>query len=305
LGLLLSCQEENPLDLFYAKSYLHLSSTYRLKILTPQVVNSGKVFKRPGTTLWPILKLSALDSQGIGLVHYCLIYKSPTKQDGLLILKPKLQKSCSEQVSFEKSMRIDSVFDLKVYLNKTHEKKKDIPPHHLVLVFKRKKRDHRLSYPLFNLSSRRVKGPDSRRLKTMLINEGEDIVDRTYLPGVVFFGEEKPSSEKKMNWPKNDFFKGVIYPCHRINEQCETVGENTCDECPFGQYETVPTKCPLSGDKFCGLEVCGKKGFPACYRGYEYARSVIKFGCYDKNPAGFCEEDLQVICGPNGLLLCD
>jgi hypothetical protein len=103
----------------------------------------------------------------------------------------------------------------------------------------------------------------------------------------------------------DNYLDGTSKNCHKVNEKCESEEEFSCDQCRYGWYEVVPTKCALSGDKFCGIDKCGEKGFPACFRGYKFDKRQIFSGCTPENNSAFCQKGLSVICDSKGVLICD
>jgi hypothetical protein len=82
--------------------------------------------------------------------------------------------------------------------------------------------------------------------------------------------------------------------CHNINENCEQVSVQTCDECEEGWYE-VPNGCAI-GPKYCGRLNCGQKGLPACRRGVRWQRKQEEFDCRTDSSFAYCSKGLTVQC---------
>jgi len=86
--------------------------------------------------------------------------------------------------------------------------------------------------------------------------------------------------------------KGTL--CHNINEDCEQVSIQICDECEEGWYE-VPNGCAV-GPKYCGRQVCGGKDQPACRRGMKWQRKEEAFECRTDSSFAYCSKGLTVQC---------
>lgn len=92
--------------------------------------------------------------------------------------------------------------------------------------------------------------------------------------------------------------------CHGVNSNCNSVVENTCDNCPNGFHEVVDYNCPQGGSKYCGHIDCGQKNMPACPRGYEILETKLTSLCFDGSPAGYCAPGLKTFCNEEKILVC-
>jgi len=260
-------------------------------------------------TWWPLIEFSVIGSSGREVIKYCLIYKIPGKKRGELKLVELTKKNCQLEILTPSQLHIKGILDLKVYLTGKIKKVKDIPPFHLSLFFKRDGKKYNLKYPLLNLTEENIRMLGKYKLKKTSYNLGRFSVglEQTLIPGAVFWPDLKGAVAKNLLIGGRDdsFLQRTTLTCHRVNEQCETIGEYSCDRCRYGWYEVVPTKCQQTGDKFCGTLKCGGKGEPACYRGYAYSNQKIRFGCYKGNPAGFCLKGLSAMCDAKGILVCN
>jgi hypothetical protein len=309
LIFLISCQRESNFKLFENQGYLNLATTHKVLILRKKTINTGATINRPVATWWPLIEFKAIGSSGLSLKKYCLIYKIPAKKKGELKLVELNKAHCHEEILTDSRLTIKDVFDLKVYLTGRSIKIKDIPPFHLSLKFKKEGKDINLEFPLLNLSEDNIRVLGNYKLKKTTFNRNRFSVglEQTLVPGAIFWPNlDGGNGDSFLQGHISDnFIERTSIACHRINNKCETIGSYTCDKCRYGWYETVPTKCPRAGDKFCGTLNCGGKGEPACYRGYAYKNVEVKFGCYKGNPAGFCRDGLSAICDAKGVLVCN
>jgi hypothetical protein len=101
-----------------------------------------------------------------------------------------------------------------------------------------------------------------------------------------------PKSTVKSPMKKDFLKKGTL--CHNINEDCEQVSVQICDECQEGWYE-VPNGCAV-GPKYCGRQNCGGKDQPACRRGMTWQRKEEAFECRMDSTFAYCSKGLTVQC---------
>jgi hypothetical protein len=88
---------------------------------------------------------------------------------------------------------------------------------------------------------------------------------------------------------------GSSIRCLQIDKNCNTVGENRCDECRYGWYQVVDYNCPQGGSKFCGQNHCGEKNEAACPRGTKVVGGI---------DAGICQSDLTPVANADHILIC-
>jgi hypothetical protein len=70
--------------------------------------------------------------------------------------------------------------------------------------------------------------------------------------------------------PKDRFIDGKTIRCHKVGDDCQSEGEYKCHLCRYGWFEVIRSNCKTKRDKYCGIDRCGQKGFPACVRGVNY-----------------------------------
>ncbi|RLA63973.1 MAG: hypothetical protein DRQ88_00975 [Epsilonproteobacteria bacterium] len=297
----ISCSKGSNLKLFESEAYLNLASTYKVTLLSKKVINSGNPIKRPASTWWPLIIFETMDQK------YCLVYKIPRKKNGELKLIKLNGSDCRKEMLNHSGLHLKAIEGLKVYLTGKSKKINNLPPLHLILFFEKDGKKYEFKYPLLNLVEEEIRELGNHKLKKTSYNRGRFSVGlkQSLIPGAVFLPHLEGKKRGLLGSKSDDFREGTAIRCHEVNTKCETVGEYICDRCRFGWYEVVPTQCPQTGDKFCGVENCGEKGLPACYRGYAYQNREIKFGCYKGNPAGFCQRGLTAMCDGKGVLVCN
>lgn len=91
------------------------------------------------------------------------------------------------------------------------------------------------------------------------------------------------------------FSLGSAIRCQQVNKDCETIGENRCEDCKYGWFEVVDFQCSQGGSKFCGQNHCGEKNEPACPRGVKVV---------DVEDAGICQSDLEPVLNLEKILVC-
>lgn len=92
--------------------------------------------------------------------------------------------------------------------------------------------------------------------------------------------------------------------CFDIDEKCDETISNKCSQCSGGHYEVVASSCATKRRKICGVDDCGKKNKPACFRGYLFSNLKPENYCISGSPVGFCERGLKVVC-INSVLMCE
>ena len=89
--------------------------------------------------------------------------------------------------------------------------------------------------------------------------------------------------------------RGSAIRCQQVDKNCQTVGDDRCDDCRYGWYQVVDYNCPQGGSKFCGQNHCGEKNEPACPRGTKVVGG---------EDAGICQSDLTAVMNADHILIC-
>lgn len=113
-----------------------------------------------------------------------------------------------------------------------------------------------------------------------------------------FKGKKKPL----IGWKTNEFV--LKNACLVIDENCNVVTENRCDQCQYGFYEVVSKGCELRGSRFCAPSRCGQRDWPACIRGNPINAEGKILRCDVESQSGFCKDGLSLYCSVDNILIC-
>ena len=150
-------------------------------------------------------------------------------------------------------------------------------------------------------------GKDKKQIEIPLPNIEAGLIHQKYsslkemrlMSGLKFLRLDENSfdfaSNRYLGKLSDRFSRGTAIRCHQVNKDCETIGENRCEECRYGWYEVVDFQCAQGGSKFCGQNHCGEKNEPACPRGIKVV---------DPEDAGICQSDLEPVMNTDKILVC-
>lgn len=165
----------------------------------------------------------------------------------------------------------------------------------------------KVSFKNFKLTMEFLSGNDKHKLEIPIPNIETGLIHEKYRPlkekrlmsGLKFLRLDEDSfdfaSNRYLGKLSDKFSRGSAIRCHQVNKDCQTVGENRCEECRYGWYEVVDFQCPQGGSKFCGQNHCGEKNEPACPRGIKVV---------DIEDAGICQSDLEPVMNADKILVC-
>lgn len=124
--------------------------------------------------------------------------------------------------------------------------------------------------------------------------------------------------EKKIYFPFQKIKSSIIYTlneknknsfeykdgmlCYDIDDKCDVIKNKKCELCTSGVYQVIASNCPSMTRKYCGTISCGKKGKPACLRGWQATKYSGSY-CIADSPIAYCEKPYRVYC-LNGELFC-
>lgn len=320
----------DPVETFTAKSYLALSSTYAVDVLESSYFNTGAPVRRPVATWKGLMRFKTLGRKAQNDIEYCLNYRVPKLNKAKLahfgilkLVRVDLNEKCHSVFDREGSTQIKDIKDLLLFfgLEKKRIGKVQYGPLELILKFKTNKKGRHekteriITLPLLNLSKNKVLVEGRLEVETSSYQKkrfSSGIKLRKY-PGMIFwpmengdrFYRSKKTKLTGLGKKTDSFPDGTLVVCHKVNHKCKTVQEYSCDRCRFGWFEVVQgRKCKQGGTKFCGPNLCGAKGWPACFRGYEYVEKKKENYCYDGSKVGFCQEGMDTYCNSDKILVC-
>ena len=260
----------NEIDYKMTKEWIYATS---IKIFVPE----NQVISRPPGLEQLILKLELPEIGGIEKKSHCVYYVVGFKQkkSSLTINELKGGEDCpiiSEQ---------ENAFLKMSELNHLEIKQKDFQIH---LSFEYLNKKQLIKIPLYNLEGL----SEHSKLRPMRT--------KSFLQGLKLLNDSFDFSlNKNLGKISDRFSLGTAIRCHKVDKNCQDVGENRCSDCKYGWYEVVDFQCPQGGSKFCGQNHCGEKNEPACPRG----EKVV-----DRLEAGICQSDLALVSNGEKILVC-
>lgn len=280
LILLSSCMNQNPEKMSAEELDLRLTEEWIYTTGIEQLKYNGEIITRPPGFEQLVMSLVIPLKGGLSNNRHCVYYQVPYKEKpGKLIVEvTKNAEACSETSGENKNfLSLTEIDKLKV----TFQNFK------LNLNFNYSKKDHTVTIPLVNIESglvhEKYQGLKEKRLVSglrllRLSDESFDFASNKYLGKL-----------------SDRFSQGNAIRCEQVNKDCQTIGENRCEQCRYGWYEVVDFQCPQGGSKFCGQNHCGEKNEPACPRGVK----VVEL-----EEAGICQSDLEPRLNPDKILIC-
>lgn len=244
------------------------------------IKNNNEVILRPPGVEQLIMELTLPHEGGVSFKKHCVYYSVPYKEHRgtLKIEEQKSVEACAENSGNN---------ELFVALNPIDGLKISWSQYRLELNFFYQKKNQKIIVPIYNFTEGNIHekywAKKEKRLYTnlslMKINENSfEHINNRYLGKLA-----------------DRFSKSSAIRCHQVDKDCNTVGENRCDECRYGWYEVVDFNCPGGGSKFCGQNHCGEKNEPACPRGVRVV---------DNEEKGICQSDLEPVENADKILIC-
>lgn len=280
LMLMITSCVNSPKPLTLAEVELKLTEEWMYAESIKDLKSNNEEIVRPPGVEQLVLSLIMPMEGGLSRKRHCVYYRIPFKKSlgKLIVNETNMEGDCSE-VSSDK----DAVISLEG-----------------IKKFK-------IGFNAFKLSLDFEVDKIKKTIVISLPNIEQGLVHERYQPmkekrlisGLRFIklNDESfdPATNKYLGKITDRFSKGNAIRCHQVNKDCETIGENRCDECKYGWYEVVDFQCPQGGSKFCGQNHCGEKNEPACPRGIKVV---------DPEEAGICQSDLEPTLNLEKILVC-
>jgi hypothetical protein len=272
-------------EVSYSKLFVSWFSTFKVTSLRPFQLDSGALLERPFYTWNGLVRLDFLD-HGVASSH-CLHYRIPKKDGNDGIFRVTIGKNCED---YQKNILLDIVDIKKFKLFKKKGTQK------LSIHFEGKTEQFHWEFPLYNL----VLKKDYKKFDSPYLSDLNK--------GVRYRGlgisEKKPLGESLLFGKKGDSFaKGDAIVCHKVGPDCRQLESSQCQNCRYGWYQMAGNSCPGGGSKYCGVDLCGESGQPACPKGDEF-KNFARISCQDGSNAGFCLPTLNTYCRNKVDLVC-
>lgn len=252
-------------------------------IYTEELINfkaNGIELTRPPGVEQLVMGLIIPQKGGLSRIIQCVYYIVPYKEK-VSILKVQEYKdleSCPD--TSEKGVTLISIEDI----------------NHFKITFKNFKLTLDFQY---QNALKKIEIPMPNIEEGLVHEKYHSIKEKRLMSGLKFLKLSDESfdfaSNRYLGKLSDRFSLGSAIRCHQVNKDCETVGENRCEDCKYGWFEVVDFQCSQGGSKFCGQNHCGEKNEPACPRGVKVV---------DVEDAGICQSDLEPILNLEKILVC-
>ena len=294
LTLFVSCdflyKEHEKREMFKGELLKELSFEHNFK-LNKSYLGKDEITRPVGT--WVRL----IETEG-----GCIDYKIPSKLSvGELVISSKVLKCQDMPVSIKKSY-LKNISNLKIKLTNDTIRGKKIRNENFgfSISYKHFKKDISFKIRTFNINrnnyfeKKKFKKYDSH--STHRWKDGLRVLNSSRL------------KTRSTPWPapsKDDIINNKINFCYRVDNQCNVILKNHCNECLNGWVDVVDFNCLNSGgSRACAPLVCGTRGMPACPRGSFWKGLEMTDLCFSDSDAGYCEKGLKTICDENKILTC-
>ncbi|MBT3235569.1 MAG: hypothetical protein HN353_06440 [Bdellovibrionales bacterium] len=301
---------------FHSQLYLDLFSTYKLFITQMANLNSGKPVTGPVLSWQLVAEFNTINNSGVREI-LCLFYKIPLVQQQkgghIKLVDADKRGRCWGRFLQPARAELKNIRSLQmtIALPGIRKSRKKIANFHLQLkvsgIYEIAGRAlHRpILLPLVNLDTSNIQYQEGkrriRRLPTLTGGRRySSWLTERVIPGVMVL----PGKMSDLSLDSGT--RTVVKPgeiCLQINDQCQVVGDVTCDRCQAPSYPVISSKCQTRFGRVCGPNRCGSRGEPACVRGFNYLHQPIESGCSKGSPAGLCQDGLHTFCDGSRLLL--
>lgn len=274
--VLISCQKKIVDSSFFYETNRRWIAASKVVWVSEHYKQDSQILEPKGT--WqPILEVSFLDLN-FNQVSDCLFYKVPhLGSDGVLkVISNPSGATCINIIGEEEYTEMNGIINFGYEYD-----------------------------PSLNTKNNLTLKIDTLRFKYNFLNMNNSKTGTSLLSSSVGISKilgAKITSDISYNIQSIKHKNGKI--CFDVNNACEVVIPNTCDQCLFGSFKTVSSSCVTQHRRVCGVDMCGRKGFPACLRGFLASRIDLDKYCINDSPVGICQKGLRVIC-ENNTLMCE
>lgn len=280
LFILSSCLDRQQPTMSFAEFDLKLTEEWIYTTSLTGLRTNGEIITRPPGVEQLIMTLRLPALGGLHYKKHCVYYTVPYKEKAgkLLVEETKDLDSCPEYSTGKSPfLSLEDMSDLKISLEKFK----------LSLVFNQQKEKRTIDIPMPNIEA------------GLIHEKYRAIQEKQLMSGLKFMRITDESMDFSLNRYlgklSDRFSTGTAIRCHQVDKDCNTIGENRCEECRYGWYEVVDFQCPGGGSKFCGQNRCGEKNEPACPRGVKVVGD---------DEAGICQSDLEPRLNSDKILIC-
>jgi hypothetical protein len=277
-----SCLDLNKNYMSVSEADLKLTEEWIYAESVSDFKYNGEIMLRPPGVEQLIFGLTIPNVGGLSKKQHCLYYQIPYKEKPGRLTVNELKNDACPEVSNDEHVyvRLENIKNLKVTFANFKMK----------LEFDQGKTKNKIEVPMPNVE------------QGLVHEKYQPLKEKRLISGMRFLRLSDESfdftNNKYLGKLTDRFSNGNAIRCHQVNKDCETVGENRCEECRYGWYEVVDFQCPQGGSKFCGQNHCGEKNEPACPRGEKVVDPE------DAETAGICQNDLEPTRNLEKILVC-
>jgi hypothetical protein len=248
-----------------ASAPMHWSSLLEVKERHEFYLDNENIDRPKG--VWQTLFAVVYPDRNLWLHKDCVYFKVPNSDDGIFKIRSTgVEESCDLHIEETGEVEIQGLRSLQFAFSDQIS---------VYFTFK-DFRTFKWSIPILNKS--KANAPK-------LLTSSAEVRS----PRLVLLAPAKLLSGKSVSkGPKN----GEI--CHSVADDCTVVSPSICHQCSSGWYE-IPNGC-AQGPKYCGVQICGTKGQPACRRGMKYQKVRKKFECSSDPSFAYCAPETKLEC---------
>ena len=268
--LIISCKQAVTTGEFFEKTSSRWIYTSNISWVNGHYQGSEKILSPKGT-YQSIFEVEFIDAN-FNKSYDCIQFYIPKNEsDGeLTIVRNPEHENCSRLIGNTGYAQIKDIRNFGFELNED--------------ILKLKVDEYRFEYKLLNL----IKESSPKLLESSIIDSS---VSGVLIASKVSYSKSKPLLED-----------GSI--CFDIDDECNEILKNRCSDCNGGFFEVVASKCGIKRKRICGINKCGQKNQPACFRGYLASGINPANYCISDSPVSFCNKGLNVVC-VNDILMCE
>ena len=277
---LCSCVNSPKVNISFAELDLKLTQEWIYAEAVDDIRSNGEIILRPPGFEQLVTSLVIPNLGGLSSKRHCLYYQVPYKEKTgrLRVQEVKSEESCPDGSNDKNNyITFGGINNFRVTFANFK----------ISLEFDYQKEKKTITIPLTNvelgLVHEKYHALQEKKLKSGLkfLRLSDESFDNGH--------------NKYLGKLSDRFSRGSAIRCQKIDKNCQTIGENRCDNCKYGWYEVVDFQCPQGGSKFCGQNHCGEKNEPACPRGIKVIGEA---------EAGICQNDLEPIANADKILIC-
>lgn len=305
---LFSCQN-STLDI---KGYLEYHFISADKIRASEVLRSHKAIQNlPRSTWFTLLSFELFDRDGTRK-KICINFKTASNTDDnnyvLNVYNLESNQNCGPILNQKAIISLSSLKALNYRLNlKNNKQHQDSINIHFIQGDEKEQKKVNIELISLNLTRSQLYKSLAINWKKNKLNLYDDSLISKYQKGAwilpLHIGGKKKF--KDIHLIKHfDYTKDSTLFCQKVNDQCENKIIPSCEQCRYGSFAVIASKCQKRVSRYCGNYQCGQVNSPACIRSLVGMKKENKGHCKNPELFGFCKTGLVPQCDKNRVLIC-